>query len=339
MARHFPNIIDAYLRYTEEHESTLKIRKWCAISIIAGAMERRLYLDRGYYKLFSNLYTFIVAPSGIVKKTTSTGIAVNMLREVEGIKIMSERMTSGSLVEQMCLAGKKYEHEYQTFTQSALFAYASELAVFMEEVFGDITSLLTTFYDCVPNDSSKPWVYGTIGRGERRVFGPCLNILGASTKPWLQRCIPSSEQEAGFSSRIIFVVENDIPDKLVAWPEVNEDLELMRLKIIEDLRAVACMCGKLKVHVAAKLMFRDWYSHHMKVTVKQNTKTTMSGYMARKGDTILKLGMIHSAARGDSKEISIEDLIWAEKELTALEPSWTDAFSEVIQVTKYQRKF
>lgn len=326
MRRQFPNLIDAYLEYTSGHESTERVRKWCIISVIAAALERRVWLNRGFYTLFPNLYVFIIGRSGFVKKSTSTSIAVNLLRELQGVKIMSERLTAGSLINQLQMSGKKFEFRGKPVLQSALFAYASELSVFLSEVFGSITELLTTFYDCQPNDSSKPWVYNTVGRGETKIHGPCLNILGASTKAWLRKCIPKSEMEGGFTSRIVFVVENRLPEKLVAWPTVDMQGEMDRLKLIEDLRAVYSMVGEYKVTDEARELFAKWYENHMRNVLPMNQDPRMVGYMSRKGDTILKLAMVRAAARSSDLVLAKEDVIWAAQEIDVLEGDWRLAF-------------
>lgn len=328
MSRNFSNFFDGYLDFTSGHESTRRVRLWCAVSIVAGALERKVWMDRGYYSLFPNCYIFIIGKSGLVKKSTSTAIAVNLLRECD-VRIMSERLTAATLIEQLTLAGKEYEVGLRRQRQSALFAYASELSVFLEEVFGNITPLLTTFYDCVPNDATQPWVYGTIGRGERKIYGPCLNILGASTKAWLKNCIPTSEIEGGFTSRVIFVVEENLPDKLVAWPTLCAETELNKLRLIEDLKRINCLAGQVTVSKEAKDIFSEWYEMHMRTVLPQNSDPRMVGYMSRKGDSILKLAMVHSVARSDSLLVDVEDLAWANREINALEKDWRNAFESL----------
>lgn len=326
MQRNFPNLIDAYLEFTHGHESTQRIRKWSIISIIAASMERKCFIPRGYYTLFPNLYTFIIGKSGLIKKSTSTGIAVNLFRELENVRVMSDRMTASAVIEQLLLSGKKYNDGTKFVNQSALFAYASELSVFLEEVFGDISTLLTTFYDCVPHDSTKPWTYHTIGRGERKVFGPCLNILGASTKAWLKKCIPRSEMEGGFTSRIVFVVENSLPDKLIPWPELTASHDEMRVKIVADLKQIHALTGPFSVTPEAKSLFSAWYEHHMRQVLPFNQDPRMVGYMSRKGDTILKIAMSRSVCKSNSLTIEKDDLIWASEEIDSLEGDWRLAF-------------
>lgn len=324
--RQFPDLIEAYIKFTSGHESTDRVRKWSFIAILAAALERKVYIDRAYYTLFPNLYVFIIGRSGLIKKSTSTSIAVNLLREVPGIRFMSERMTAASLIRQMAIAGKYYDAGGTRTKQSPLFAYASELAVFMTDVFGSTTELLTTFYDCQPNDSTKPWIHQTIGDGKIQIFGPCLNILGASTKTWLTKCIPKTEMEGGFTSRVVFVVENRLPEKLIAWPELDTNFQKMRERLIADLVDLSTLNGAMQISAPAKKYFTEWYQHHMTEVLPNNLDPRMVGYMSRKGDTILKLAMIKSAAESNDLMMRVSHLEWAKAEMDELEMDWRGAF-------------
>lgn len=324
--RNFPDFFEAYLDFTENHESTKRVKLWSAISIVAAALERKVFLNRGYYTLFPNLYIFIIGRSGLIKKSTSTAIAVSLFRELEKINIMSERLTASSLIQQMMQSGSAYDLNGVKTKQSAVYAYASELAVFLVEVFGSISEVLTTLYDCIPHDSKKPWVYHTMGRGETKIYGPCLNILGASTKAWLKRCIPVSEIEGGFASRIMFVVEDNLPDKLIAWPDVDAHLNIQRLKLVEDLRQIHEIVGEFKVEERARNFFTEWYLDHMKVKLPKQVDPRVAGYLARKGDHILKLGMVRAVSLSNQPVLKMSHLEWGLKRLDELEEDWKSAF-------------
>lgn len=324
--RHFPNFIEAYVDYTRNQEATEKIHRWVAISIIAAALERKVVLDRGYYKLFPNLYTFIVGASGIVRKSTSTGIGVDLLRCLDHFNIMSERVTAASLIEQLQRSGSTFMVGNKEMRQSATFCYASELQVFLGEVFGSLPELLTTFYDCQPNDATKPWVYETKGSGQTKIYGPCLNILGASTPTWLTRAIPASEMEGGFSSRVIFVVENAPPSKFVAWPAVAEGGAAVREKLMQDLQRIHTLTGDYIVSDAARKWFEDWYQAHQTSLMKAQKDARFSGYFGRKGDTILKIAMLLCVAESDDLTLYERHLSLADVMLTELEQSMFDAF-------------
>ena len=329
MPRNFPDFIDAYLDYTKEHEATRRCHLWSIVSVLAAALERRVWIDRGYYTLFPNLYVIIIGKSGLVRKSTTTGIAVNLLRELPRINMMSERLTAAALIGQVSGAQKTFTVGTQEITQSPIFAYASELSVFVTEVFGSVTELLTTFYDCVPNDSTKPWVYTSKTQGEIKIFGPCMNLLGASTKAWLRKCIPANEMEGGFSSRVIFVFENKPPEKLVAWPFLSAGGVENKKRLADDLAEIHSLCGAFEIDPKAHTLFAEWYKYHMENVVPANSSPKMAGYFGRKGDMILKLGMVKSASRGSDLRIEAADLAWAGDKLEDLEAEMFTEFESV----------
>lgn len=324
-SRHFPNFIDAYLEYTKHQESTRKIHKWTAISIIAAAMERKVCLDLGYFTVFPNLYIFIIGESGVVRKSTSTGIGVELLRELEHLNMMSERVTAASLLQQFEEARLEYKTPHGKETQSAVYAYASELKVFLDEVFGPISQLLTTFYDCTPYDSSKPWVYKRKTEEDLEIYGPCLNILGASTQSWLAQAIPATEMEGGFSSRVIFVVEKENPEKYVAWPELRPEIAAIRPKLIEDLQQIHALRGKFKKTQAAHDYYEKWYIEFKK-SIAHKTDARFKGYYGRKPTTVVKLAMILSVAEGNALTFDVSHIKSALDLLDELERNMFEAF-------------
>lgn len=301
------NFIASYLDYTQFQETTERIHRWVAISVIAAALERRVWFPRGSYTLFPNLYIFVIGPSGKVKKSTSTAIGVDMLRELPEFRIMSERVTAASLITQLERSGKTFTHCGKEIKQSPSFAYGSELNVFLGEVFGSISELLTTFYDCQPHDSSKPWVYETRTAGTTRIFGPCLNMLGASTPTWLARSLPPSELEGGFASRVIFCVETEMR-RAIAWPDRERsmnDSESKRRFLMSQLKRIYALKGSARVTEQVRKEGQLWYESHIKQGNKNND-SRFSGYYARKFDTILKVALSLSVAVDDSLEIGIQ---------------------------------
>lgn len=323
--RHFPSFINAYLEYTKNQESTKRIHKWVAISIIAAAMERKCFLEAGYFTIFPNLYIFVIGDSGVVRKSTSTGIGVDLLREIDSMKIMSERVTAGSLIAQLERSGQEFTINGHVKKQSAVFAYASELVVFLNEVFGSISELLTTFYDGGPKNAEKPWIYETKGEGQVKVFGPCLNILGASTASWLQRAIPVTEMEGGFSSRVIFVVERGKPDRLVAWPELDPILHALKPKLLQDLEQIHSLRGNFKKTEAAHKFYEEWYIN-FKNKNPESIDPRFRGYFGRKPTTILKVAMVLSVAESNDMILDEQHIAGAIEALEDLESSMFDAF-------------
>lgn len=324
-SRQCPDFIDSYVHYTRGQETNEKIHRWTAISMIAAAMERKIWMNRGHYTLYPNLYIFIIGKSGLVRKSTSTGIGIDILRNLKDFRMMSERMTAASLIGQLQRSGCEFDYRGKKVRQSAVFAYASELKVFLGEVYGSTSELLTTFFDCTPHDASKPWIYETKGEGQVQIFGPCLNILGASTPTWLVNCIPANEMEGGFSSRVIFVVETDPPRKSIPFPELEEAESRLKNELMWDLERIHSLVGQVTISPEARKFYSEWYIKNQKLLVDQ-TDSRFNGYFGRKGDTILKLSMSCSVSEGDSLIIEERHIVRAVELLNSLEESMFEAF-------------
>lgn len=300
--RNFSNFIDAYLDYTKNHEASRKFHKWTCISTIAGALGRHVYIPRGHYRIYPNLYVLLVGPAGLVKKSTTSGIGMDLLRGIDDIRIMADQVTQAALIDTLKGSYQKFgwPGSPEPHAQSSVFVYASEFKVLMDEVYGSITELLTTFFDCTPYDFTHPWTRETKGEGQVKVFGPCINLLGCSTTSWLRKSIPIDQLEGGFASRILYVVDNSLPEKFVAIPEEDPNYEITRAKLISDLRYMHNLAGKVSMEPAVAAIFKDWYEKFMTEVGMRGANDKFSGYWGRRSTMVEKLAIILSINEDDS---------------------------------------
>lgn len=325
--RNFPDFLAAYREYTSEHEATAKVHHWTGVSLLAAALERKVFLDRGYYKVFPNLYMFIIGAPGLVKKSTSTAIGVDLLRELPTINMTAESLTRPVLIDNLARAQSEYEYKGEKCKQSAIYCYASELTVFMEEIAGNITDLLTTFYDCSPQDWKKPWVYETRGQGEVRVHGPCVNFLGCSTPTWLKRVVPIEAMEGGFASRILFVIEEERPEIVRAIPKISPELQAMKPKLVEDLFIINSLVGEFKMTPSAEEKFVSWYEDHMNFIHNRRGDTRFAGYYGRKATMVEKLSMVASVSESNSLIVDLPHVLKAIAWIEQLERGMFQGFA------------
>ena len=68
MARALKDWIDSYLDFVDNSEPPQMFKLWCAISVIASALERKCYLSWGTLTFYPNIYIVLVAPSGKARK-------------------------------------------------------------------------------------------------------------------------------------------------------------------------------------------------------------------------------------------------------------------------------
>lgn len=308
MARELNGWLENYLQYTENTESPTSYHRWCGLSVIAGALQRRVYLRWGLGRvIYPNLYVVLVGPSGRTRKGVAIGIAKEVLKSVSCITVAPES-SSGRQV--MINVMKKANLNFQDPTDGkikfhcAVTAFSEELSVFLGQ--GDIAYLsnLTDWYD-----SKDDWEYETISRGKDTIQGICLNLMGGTAPDWIQSMIPQEALGGGFTSRIIFIVE-EVKRKLVP-KYVPSDEELgMAAALCRDLERISQLAGEIRFTPEAEELYIKWYEHQD--TLLSAGKPAISdprfaGYCERRATHLQKLCILSSASRGDDLLIHSED--------------------------------
>jgi len=343
MARSLNGWLDNYLKYTEHTESPLNYHVWCGLSVIAGALQRRVYLRWGLGQvIYPNLYIVLIGQSGKTRKGVALGIAKDFLKNVPGITVTPE---SSSGRQAMILAMKRAATNFMDPTDNkikfhcAVTSFSEELSVFLGQ--GDIAYLasLTDWYD-----SKDDWEYETVGRGKDSLQGLCLNLCGGTAPDWIQSMIPQEALGGGFTSRIIFVVEEK---KRQLVPEYNLDDEAIALgkALRDDLERIGNLKGEIKFTDEGKELYKSWY-------IAETTKldngdpaindTRFAGYCERRATHLRKLMIVCSASRGDDLLITAEDFHKARTLLENVELNMGKTFgglgkaktSEEIEVVK-----
>ncbi len=320
MARELSDWLDTYITYTDSSESPLSYHIWCGLSVIAGALQRRVYLTWGIDQvIYPNLYVVLVGPSGRTRKGSALGIAKDLLKKIQGVSISPE---SSSGREAMILAMKRASVSFTDPTEGkekmhcSLTTFSEELSVFLGQ--GDIKYLanLTDWYD-----SKEDWEYETIGRGKDKLQGLCLNLMGATAPDWLQSMIPPEAVGGGFTSRVIFIVE-ERKRKTVPEHTITDEERTLQGQLVRDLERVSRLAGKITLTPEAKNEYISWYLEQDKNL--QEGKPVIedprfSGYCERRATHLRKLMILSSASRSDTLLISKPDFDRALSWLTEAE--------------------
>ena len=93
--------ITSYLAYiAPASEAPLVFHTWSAIAVVAASLKRNVFVGRGTYKLYPNLYTVLVGRPGI-GKGSAMHPAESILKDADTNHIMSDRMTIEYALERM----------------------------------------------------------------------------------------------------------------------------------------------------------------------------------------------------------------------------------------------
>lgn len=311
------NWIDTYLEYTAIQKAPERYHLWIAISTIASALERRCFMRRGFYTLFPNLYVAIVGPTGI-SKSTAGNIGTNFLEGIKDRTIIRGKATSWWMYR--WFGAKSASGDPCTCT-----IWASEMKNFLDDLGKtEMITMLTDMYEC-PDKRD----FYTIKGGMFTLKDMCINVLAASTPEWLTTGTSVDEIAGGFTGRFVYVYadsgERNSPFPEDLYPQVAH----LEQPLKDDLIEMGKMTGGFTLTPEAKAIYTTWYNN-LKQEFMLKGDERLLGYFGRKGELVLKICMIISAAASDSMLIneSILNAAWAL--LRKIEDQMTLAFAGIV---------
>lgn len=280
-----------------------------------------------YFKWHANHYIIFVAPPGIVSKSTTASIAIDLLRKVPGVNFGPDVVTWPALVSAFaaCAEGFSIGEEYHT--QCALTLHSSEFGNLVNPQDREMIDLLVTLWDSQQGAFNKK----TKTSGSDTVENPWINMIACTTPAWIAGNFPEYVIGGGFTSRCLFVYVEE-KAKYVAYPSlaVPADMYSKRALLVQDLEHIATnITGAYKLEPDAIEWGKVWYEEHYRNPPPLLRDDRFGGYLARKQTHLHKLAMVMAAARRDELTICAEDLIIANTMISDLEKDMPKVFAKI----------
>lgn len=320
-----------YMRYTDRQESPGSYHFWVGVTILAATLQRKVWLSKGIYEVYPNLYTILIGPSGKCRKSRAMRLGTDLLESYDWANVMADKTTPEALLAALHVGTPAFQKVDSTAQagpsininpnpDSCGLVAASELAVFVskQNYNSGMVGLLTTLYDCPPS-------FKYLTRNKRPIVlkNIAVSLLGASTPEWLATNLPADSFEGGFMSRVIYVVRHR-RDRNFAMPTDPEKGEQDKLKAgIESIHNN--VSGEIRLDKEASNWFSEWYASVESLPVSD---TSLLGFVERKPDTILKLAIILAVSLGHST-ITANDLRRSHAIVTWTQERMFTAFSHV----------
>lgn len=328
--RNFENWIDAYIEYTQYSEAPTRFHVWTAVSCIAGALRRCAWIEMGYFQWVPNFYIVFVAPPGIVSKSITAGIGMNLLRRVPEIKFGPDVVTWQALAQSLAASNEGVKMEDGTYHDMAAITIASsEFGTFLNPHDREMVDVLVSLWD----GQQGAWTKATKTMGNDVIKNPWVNIIAATTPAWIAGNFPEYLIGGGFTSRTIFVYA-DRKRHLAAYPGdlLPDNHTELGDKLVQDLERISCIRGEYKLSSEARAWGELWYAeHYNNVTKSDKQDERFAGYQARKQTHLHKLAMIIAAAQRDERIILPEDLKTANDMLNQIEADMGKVFERIGQ--------
>ena len=329
MSRHYSDWLSAYIDYCQGGESPRKYSFWVGASVLAGALRRHVFLDMKRFVWFPGMYVVLVAPPGVISKTTTSAIGMKLLKKVPNINFGPNTITWESLIQTFAAASETYESRGKMLIQSAITLEASELGNLLDPKNREMVDIFITLWDSIEGNFEKK----TKMAGNDCVANPFINLIGCTTPSWIAENFPQHMIGGGFASRCLFVYA-DKKEQLIAYPDehVDRNYDGTREKLIQDLEHISVkLVGEYKLSAQARDYGRAWYEQHHNNSKKNFEGSLYGGYIARKQTHTHKLAMILAASCSDELIITEDNLITATQMVTDLEPDMNQVFASIGQ--------
>jgi hypothetical protein len=300
---------------------------WSGVAAVAGALRRRVWLSMGYYRWCVNHYIIFVAPPGIVSKSTTVAIAMDILRKVPGISFGPDIVTWPALVSAFAASMESFDVAGDYHTQCALTLESSEFGNLVNPTDREMIDLLVTLWDSKQGGFSKV----TKNSGNDKVENPWINLIACTTPSWIAGNFPEYVIGGGFTSRCLFVY-TDTKEKLVAYPiyHIPQGMQETQARLAADLEHIATqLAGPYQLSSEAREWGEQWYERHYANPPKNLQDERFGGYLARKQTHLHKLAMILAASSRDELIITLEDLVLAADRITDLEADMPKVFARI----------
>ena len=277
------NWIDSVVEAYKESEAPPKFFYWSAITALSAVVRKNLSLDRYHYRLYPNVYVFLVAASGM-KKSVPINFAKSVVTHANCARIISGRNSMPRIIKDL---GAAHTIEGGGMIREAQgLLLSGELAAFLVKD-PDALTILTDLYDT--HSYEKEWINSLKGTGVDKLKAPCLCLLGATNEEHFSEAVPQNAVGGGFIARTFIVFSNQ-PGMLNSLTEAPRDVP--DPKVFSDyLKDLSKIKGEFTWTDRAKACYDDWYYKFM-----STPRSDPTGTFRRLGDQALKVAMLVSLA-------------------------------------------
>ena len=335
--RCFPDFIDACVEALGKDTPVPdNFAEWTALCAIAGALGRRVWLDRGTFILYPNLYVALVAPPGFGKSislnlpfrkiyqrlTTDIGTKENDSNFNPGVAeyglteyplyLLDANITHPRLMQLLEKAHRIHmplSRGNDLFHESPLMFMTSEFGNFMNKDDKSMHTCLTDMWD-----GTDPIHYWTKNMGDNTIRGVSFNWLSCVTPSEFVNNMPANAKDQGLLSRIIVVKGSGTkPRELL----INESANYNKATDLAcDLGQIANMSGPFTIDNDTAIAIQKDIDEG--ITPVPNDPI-LTEYCARRISHLLKVTMSMAASKSNNTIITLEAWQRAKKLLLSAE--------------------
>lgn len=300
------DFIESFMELTEGVNSPTQFRLWTAISLVAGACERRVWARAARAQTFPNLYVLLTGAPGVGKQVISLAKVLwkNTCEPgvtVKAFKVAPSQMTKAALVDSIGRAKQFKIVKGGNVSYHSLLIAAEEFQVLLPTYDTEYIATLNEIY----NNPDLPYeeIRRTGSVKEISIENPQLNILAGVQPSYFVSTFPEEAWTTGFARRIIMVyaAEGQFQELFQETEEIVDSSGWNRL--LAGLSHFSAMFGCMSWTEEASSRLATWHRAkgppvpvHSKLVHYNNSRTMFA----------IKLSIVSAVAR--TGELVIEDL-------------------------------
>lgn len=287
--------IGRYMQFMFPLETPLSYDFWTALWTLSTAIGRDCIVNRPRAPVYLNLYLFLLAESGITRKSTSVRYATSVVNSLQSsyletsetsiFESVTGKTTPEQLLMKLAQRSSKHGNAHTAISVSEMVTLLGR-----ESYTVAMPGLLTDLYDC----PARHDIPGTLKHGALHLRDVYITLLSASTPSWLSGAINPSVVEGGFTSRVIIVSERH-PKRRVPWPNDSQDEGKMD-SLAEELgriRQFAAKRGDIPLSTGARRRYDKWYK-----TRPMSADPYRDSFESREDDHVLRVAALLAASNG-----------------------------------------
>lgn len=313
--------IESWLEWTNGIPSPDIFRLWCGIACIAGALERRVWVETGGGRIYPNLYTLLVGRPGVGKSQAITRVHEAWM-EIKEFFVAADNMTKPGLIDNLAAAKRVILLGPTNMVEfHSLLVASSEFGVLVPAHDLEFLNTLNHIYD---NPKSYRETRRYMGNKQIDIINPQLNILAGSQPTYLASLLPEEAWGMGFTSRLILIYSNQILQQELF--DVFAVTDEKKKPVIDGLVRCSKLLGAMEFDNEAKDAIIRWRNAGLP-PVPEHSK--LENYNSRRILHTFKLCMVSAASKGRST-IYLADFQRAQDWLLQAESLMPDVFRDMV---------